>query len=39
MIWGVESAMGEGLQWFFSTIADLPEGKSAMGGGGGGSAI
>ena len=26
--------MGEGLQWFFSTIADLPGGRSAMGGGG-----
>ena len=24
--------MGESLQWFFSTIADLPEGRSAMGG-------
>ena len=28
---GGSSAMGEGLQWFFSTIADLPEGRSAMG--------
>ena len=28
---GGSSAMGEGLQWFFSTIADLPGGKSAMG--------
>ena len=25
--------MEEGLQWFFSTTADLPEGRSAMGGG------
>ena len=25
-------AMGEGLQWFFSTIADLPGRKSARGG-------
>ena len=23
--------MGEGLQWFFSTIADPPGGRSAMG--------
>ena len=29
---GGRSAMGEGLQWFFSTIADLPGGRSAMGG-------
>ena len=27
MVWGGgESAMGEGLQWFFSNIADLPGG-------------
>ena len=31
MIWG-RSAMGGGLQWFFSTIADLPGRRSAMGG-------
>ena len=29
---GGSSAIGEGLQWFFSTIADLPGGSSAMGG-------
>ena len=29
---GGRSAMGEGLQWFFSTIADLPGGRSAIGG-------
>ena len=31
MIWGGSSAMGEGLQWFCSTIADLPGGRSPMG--------
>ena len=31
MIWGGRSAMGEGLQWFFGIIADLPGGRSAMG--------
>ena len=31
MVLGGRSAMGEGLQWFFSTIADLPGGSSAMG--------
>ena len=36
MVSGGRSAMGEGLQWFFNTIADLPGGG---GGGGGGYAI
>ena len=33
MIWRGRSAMGEGLQWFFSTIADLLERKVCNGGG------
>ena len=31
---GGRSAIGEDLKWFLSTIADLPGGRSAMGGGG-----
>ena len=31
---GGRSAMGEGLQWFFGTIADLPGGNSKVCDGG-----